>query len=233
MHKELLREAAMLCLDNTEQYIKDAEALVRISSFGHAFALAVLAEEEIAKAYLCYVHAESGSEIKGRWRKILTNHRAKQALQHVLTFGFKMRFTVFDVLDSVKGEIERGDVTENQAKDRAFRRLIEYPRRIMEEGSPESEEWDECLRWFETMQKDKEKALYVDINFEKGEVSSPKYMAKGEVQKYLSQVRERFEMTRFILSQPLSPEKRLQLRKSLPYIYSLVKKDNWIAFHQT
>ena len=36
-------KAVNLCLENVEQYIKDAELLIKNSSFGHAYALGVLA----------------------------------------------------------------------------------------------------------------------------------------------------------------------------------------------
>jgi len=222
--EKVLKEAVTLCLDNAEQYIKDAEALVKISSYGHAFALAVLAEEELAKAYVCYIHAESGLEIKGRWRRSLTEHRAKQAIQAGFAFWYKLASTMLDIIDSVRREVEQGDISENQAKDRLWRRMAEYPKRMEEEGSPESIEWDEYLKWFKTMREDKERGLYVDIDFKRGRLSSPRSLTIDEVKKYLSQIKERFEITKFIVNQPLSPSDKIRLKETLKSL-----KDELIA----
>ena len=51
--KEELIDAVGLTLENAEQFIKDAELLVENSSFGHASAFAILAYEEIGKAFTC------------------------------------------------------------------------------------------------------------------------------------------------------------------------------------
>lgn len=48
---KLLKEAVKLCLDNAEQFIKAGELLINNRSYGHAFALAVLGEEEADKIW--------------------------------------------------------------------------------------------------------------------------------------------------------------------------------------
>ena len=47
-----------MCLENVEQYHKDAELLIAIRSYGHALALVVLSEEEFAKAIMCHLWSE-------------------------------------------------------------------------------------------------------------------------------------------------------------------------------
>jgi len=47
-----LRKVAKESMRNAEQFIDDAEALLRKKSYGHAFALAVLGEEEMAKGIM-------------------------------------------------------------------------------------------------------------------------------------------------------------------------------------
>lgn len=64
--EKLLRKIALLSLTNAEQYVKDAEFLVRKRSYGHAFALAVLGEEELAKAVMYYLCAEGIFGIDGK-----------------------------------------------------------------------------------------------------------------------------------------------------------------------
>ena len=51
--KEELKDAVELCIENAEQYIKDAELLIESSSFGHAYAFGSLAYEEQGKAAGC------------------------------------------------------------------------------------------------------------------------------------------------------------------------------------
>jgi AbiV family abortive infection protein len=55
---KFLKKSVQLCLDNVEQYIMDAQFLVENGSYGHAFALAVLGEEELSKSFIYYTCSE-------------------------------------------------------------------------------------------------------------------------------------------------------------------------------
>jgi len=50
-----LNELIRLCLINAERFIEDAELLIEDDSYGHAFALAILAEEELVKASIYHI----------------------------------------------------------------------------------------------------------------------------------------------------------------------------------
>src|SRR5271157_5144760 len=89
---KLLKEAVQLCLDNVEQYIADAELLIKNESYGHAFAFTVLGEEELSKAFIYYgcsegLFPEYLVERVGRGYK---SHIQKQAMAEILAVVFKI-----------------------------------------------------------------------------------------------------------------------------------------------
>ena len=50
----MLKKVSIEALANAEQYVKDANTLMKVKSYAHGFCvLAVLADEEISKSYLC------------------------------------------------------------------------------------------------------------------------------------------------------------------------------------
>lgn len=54
----------------------------------------------------------------------------------------------------------------------------------------------ERLKPFEELQRERERAMYVEANFQKMEVTSPKDFKKPEAKQYLSHVKERVEALR-------------------------------------
>src|SRR2546426_4824608 len=82
-----LHQAARASVENAEAYIQDARTLIGRESNGHAFALLVLAEEEIGKSLLLLLRV-GGLEVPER---ILLTHESKQLLEVAV-------FNLFDFL---------------------------------------------------------------------------------------------------------------------------------------
>ena len=51
MSQNLYLKARSACVENVEQYIKDAKKLIEIESYGHAYALLIIGQEELGKAF--------------------------------------------------------------------------------------------------------------------------------------------------------------------------------------
>jgi AbiV family abortive infection protein len=75
--KEKLSIATKAVCDNVEQYVKDAEALIGIKSYKHAYALLVLAIEELNKPALLTLLFRY-PELNEAVRKNMTKHDIKQ-----------------------------------------------------------------------------------------------------------------------------------------------------------
>ncbi|MFQ6060832.1 MAG: AbiV family abortive infection protein [Thermoplasmata archaeon] len=78
------------CLDNARQFVEDAERLIESSSFGHAFSLLVLADEEMGKS-LMFLFSLFGLSLK---RSFLRSHARKQFVQ----LGVSLAWTFMDLL---------------------------------------------------------------------------------------------------------------------------------------
>ena len=59
MDNNLFYKASKESLDNAKLWIKDAEILMVNSSFGHAYSLLVIADEEVSKANVCWLVSEN------------------------------------------------------------------------------------------------------------------------------------------------------------------------------
>jgi len=202
MAEKILTEAVKLCLDNAEQYIKDAEVLVKNSSYGHAFALSVLAEEETAKAWMYYLCVQGILGVHGDWRKDIRKHRFKQKLAFMLTLMYKVGELIYEIQESVE---KMAEANSNKAKEIVLKKMKNFQERMVKSVTYQRGEFHESLKWFKGMQEEKEKALYVDLNIERKRLSSPKMFNKSEVRKYLSQVEKRLEMTKEGVNRPMIP----------------------------
>jgi len=78
--KEIAR-GFMLCTQNAEDLLDDAEVLINKGSYGHACALVILSEEEIAKCLMLATAATLDESDKISWMKFwrgFRKHKAKQ-----------------------------------------------------------------------------------------------------------------------------------------------------------
>lgn len=200
MTKKLLKEAVQLCLDNVEQYIKDAQLLVENGSYGHAFALTVLGEEELSKAYIYYTCSEGllPENFVKRVGRTRESHIRKQAIVATLTMTYKivelMKGIVKSSWEQAGGDLEkRGKIARKKLKA------------TVENLRKNKDNFYKFLERFATLEEDKEMGLYVDVNIAQGVLSSPKSLEKDKVEKHLAQVKKLFEFTRPLLMLTIPP----------------------------
>lgn len=231
LSEKTLRKAVDLCLDNAEQFTRDARILIQNSSFGHAFALSVLAEEEIAKAWMYAICAEGVIGTKGTWKRDIRDHRFKQSFGLLLGLIYKLVGLFREIKESVDKEAKGNS---RKAKKIALEKMKNFRERILESVTHQKGELHEYVKWFKKLQDDKEKALYTDINFREDTFTSPKKFKKWDVVNYLEQVGERFEMTRQMLSHRLTQSEiesiRLILRESL-MSYDEKDRNEWLRWY--
>lgn len=205
--QRFLRKAVQACLDNVEQYIKDAQLLVENGSYGHGFAFAVLGEEELSKAWIYHMCSEgllSISFIK-KVGKTRHSHIRKQVMAGTLALTYKF-------IEFFKGIVESS--WEEGGED--VRKRFEIARKELKEKTDDIRKNKEKYRHrffqsFEriaTLEEDKERGLYVDVKVEEGVLSSPKSLEKDMVEKHLAHVKDTFEFLKPLLMLTLPPSER-------------------------
>ncbi len=187
--------------------------LVADGSHGHAFALAILAEEELGKAHICFLAAEGLVRIEGRWLKNLYTHEAKQAIQAGLTFLSAMIFPMFsDALELSRSPEFKDPKAAKKIRKDWFRRHLKRLEEAARDGTPEAAEFQSRMKWFDKMDLQKQRGLYVDFN-DDGVPISPVDVAEETAQEYLKEVEDRLEVAKVALGKPLSREQKTELRK--------------------
>ena len=209
MTEKLLKEAVQLCLDNVEQYIKDAQLLVENGSYGHAFALAVLGEEELSKAFIYHMCSEGflPEDIAKRVGRTRDSHVRKQALAGTLTLTYK----IVELLQSiVKSSWEQAPKDLKKRREIVHEKLKETVDSMRRNKGKLKQRMFEFFERIATLEEDKESGLYVDVDITEGTLSSPKSLEKDKVEKHLAQVKRMFEFTKPLLTMAIpSSEKEL------------------------
>lgn len=191
--EKLLRKIALLSLKNAEQYITDAEVLVKKRSYGHAFALAVLGEEELAKAVMYYLCAEGIFGIEGKWRKDSLRHVRKQRFAFGIAFMYEIILIVEEAMNFAQKKAKGNTPRFGKIFEKKMAEILQKEQKLV---ASKHGDFYEHLKPFEELQKKREKAMYVEANLRKGEVTSPKDFKKSEAKQYISHVKERVEVLR-------------------------------------
>lgn len=214
MTEKLLKEAVQLCLDNVEQYIKDAQLLVENGSYGHAFALAVLSEEELSKAYIYHACSEGllPEDIVKRVGRTRESHIRKQAIAGAFTLSYK--FVEF-MQSIVKSSWEQAGPDLKKRRQIVHEKLKETMDNIRKNKDKLRHRIFEFMERVATLEKDKQKGLYVDVDIAQVVLHSPKLLKKDQVEKHLGQVKELFEFSRPLLMLTLPPSERKRAKAFL------------------
>jgi len=189
---DILQLVIRLSLDNAEKFLKDAELLINSSSFGHAFALTILALEETGKAIYCNWAKDGFVKVDDDFLKNLRTHKTKQkVLKEVLK------------LVILKAEI-------NNCRKSKKRRKIPFksssPPCLFLTELEESPQFKSIDAFYGELEKMKQLALYVDIG-ENGTPSEPGMFTKGVCDKYLRFVQAIFlSAKRGLLSKTVNEE---------------------------
>jgi AbiV family abortive infection protein len=189
--EKLLRKVSRLCLDNAERYAQDAKILLKKRSWAHAFALAVFAEEETAKAVMYHLCAEGIYGDKGKWRRETTKHKSKQSFAAWMAFIYEQSLLLEEAFEFARMKARNDPARARQIfetkRDEVLKR--ESMRVAQERG-----DLYRHLKYFEKLQEKREKAMYVEANIEEMKVGSPKEFKKSEAKEYVSHVEERLEV---------------------------------------
>jgi len=196
MKKSLFREGVKLCLENAEQWMNDAKLLMDNSSYGHSYSLLVFADEEIAKAYICWLVAEDMIPVNSKFvQDTFSKHRTKHETLVGIFLGAML-----------KEDLSKGQITIEQILKESSALTIEKIEKALEEI-------EKLLDFTEMM---RQKGIYVDKV--EGRMVSPKSIGKEESEELLQGVEHRFDYVKRLIGEISPSEKRSlkQFFKSLP-----------------
>jgi len=211
-----LENCANLSLENAEQYIKDAELLIENSSFGHAYAFAILAYEELGKTLMCifgmlvcwFTNKDVITPTIKGWNKTFKNHVTKQIIMRVIDELHIAVYQLFYQRCGVKeSEMKRLEVKDMKELTKKFIQSPDNAIKLIEsifsskekfekdlEGLLKDRSVDRVIEEFPSkrpLEKEKWRGLYVDYKEEK--FISPNMIEKEEAVRYLADVKGSFE----------------------------------------
>ena len=200
--KEELKDAVELCIENAEQYIKDAELLIESSSFGHAYAFGVLAYEELGKAVGCifrvlfYMHVNKDMLDKKKWRNRaqnpLMNHIEKQKIMKGIDTVIESLYPLFSAEElEISKEDKKGITKYFSDSPDSIIELVQLASSYISEFKADLEdlleESDRTAKDF-TLEEEKWRGLYVD--YKDGKFISPKTVGKDDAIRFLADVKK-------------------------------------------
>ena len=189
--EKFLRKVAKESFKNAEQFVNDAEILFGKKSYGHAFALGVLGDEELAKAILYSIAAEGIIGIKGKWRKTLRKHARKQIIAFIMALMYELILILKEAADFAKKKSKGNDRKFKQIFEKRAVEILQEEEKMVTQGRGEV---FTHLEPFGELQREREKAMYVDANLKALKISSPKRIKRSTAKRYISYVRERLEI---------------------------------------
>lgn len=180
---KILKQMSRQSLQNGIDFFNDALLIYNENkSYGHAFGLLILAEEEFAKAwYLHVVHERirnnimyfSDQEDAPKLSDIISNHKAKQTALEILA---KMTAIFMNKPDLP----HRDEVTDEEA--------FEVIKEIMDEiDNPREKNLKKAFKRIErdygAMQRNREEGFYVDFDANRKIINGPHKITKNECEK--------------------------------------------------
>lgn len=195
----LFREIAQAALTNAESLLEDARTLEGKGKFGHAFVLAVLADEEVAKARTFWLASQgfATTNLSGKslriGEKILEPfrlHKEKQIIQ------FATRW-IDSMIDPIFDEVTRALDTGPEGMWRAMTVAEEHIKEVAKDQA-KMESFLKPLLEFSQIQRERDRGLYVDI--QEGKLTEPSSFPADRCREFLEVVASEIEGARRLLS---------------------------------
>lgn len=200
--KALYRKAAIAALKNSQSVYRDARLLFEHDRSGRAFALAVVADEELAKAILYVVAAYNGPDALPGLRRVVRSHGPKQDLiefvAHIAEFaqpGYDEAYRIGRAVASGELKLEEGIDPVEYAMDRASEK--------MEAATGEGPVQGGGIELFDAgrVQTLKNACLYVDV-LPSGELCTPVTdgPSHSAIAEYLDGVKNRLSFVGWVIA---------------------------------
>jgi AbiV family abortive infection protein len=221
----LLGRLSHAAVDNAESLLADAKLLSGQGSFGHAFALAVLAEEELGKANTLWIATmdktatltkEGKLFLNGRPYEPFASHKLKQAVQ--LGPGF-----LLEQFDPIIAEISK--VAEKGPLDAdAVINIVDTQMALLSKDQDTFLKAVKPLLELAVLDQEKQDGLYV--GYLRDKIKKPSEFSKERCQEVIDRVSLRIGPTRNRIEAGIVPEAEAIFRT----LYPLFNKIDFHAF---
>ena len=208
-----LRAAIKSSLENSEQLHRDAEVLCATKSYCHAYALALMSEEEFGRAVIYHLISENlfvGEFLPKKLKSYLIDGQYEELAKQASTMGLVIVTNIEEMIahmmkvsynhsqSRLKNNSKMSENNNDQnLRDTEFNFInkirIEYAK-------------------FNTLHCAKERNFYVTFDFKNRKISTPDSVGKKEIEKYLVETKNRFESYKpfFSIKLTTSVEKRVK-----------------------
>jgi len=223
--ERLMRSLAEAALENAESLLFDSQVLYGNRSFGHDFALAVLAEEECGKATIMWLATLDKTArftkdrkvwLGGRSYEPFASHPMKQTVQLGPSFLLNLQEPVLKGIQQEQQPGTLNPIAMISSVDKYFEQLIAHPERLLEAVKP--------LIELGGLEPEKQSGLYVD--FSKGKIVKPSGFLGSRCQEVIERVSKEVESTRNRLRKGLPSG----LEGIFPMVYSLIEQIELVEF---
>jgi len=171
------------CLKNVDQYINDVRTLIDRKSYGHAFSLAILAKEELAKATSYFIVSSGVIDANDKaGKKLLKLLHSKHELK--IGFAYLLLF-VPEMISKLKDHVKKSKLPTREERIRDIS-IDLFDSSII---PLVSKMVDEHKRKWRKIQKLKLKGFYVDID-KNGTIITPDKFTEDEVATQLKELKE-------------------------------------------
>jgi len=200
-------------LENSEQLHIDAEVLCATKSYSHAYALALISEEEFGRAIIYHLISEKLFDeefLPKKFKSYLINRQywelAKQASTMGLAIVSNIEEIVGNMIEASKNHPQsRLNKNFKMSEKNNDQNLKDMEISLINKIQREHEN-------FNKLQDEKERNFYVTFNFKNRKMSLPEKVEKKEIEKYLAKTKNRFENYKpfFSIKLTASIEKRFK-----------------------
>jgi AbiV family abortive infection protein len=200
-------QACQLCIDNAEQYLKDAKVLKDIESYGHSLALATLGIEELSKAHLYHLVSQDVIQHTDSWiRGLRARNRGTRPLHRGVTdHTFKVLFqlaasaanlrTKYPILKrklvEFKEALDQLAQRKRQGEDisREYAALVEKYNEELSKHSQLIQDVEQILMTYFKLHHQKMRGFYIDI--ERDEIHSPTDITLEDIEALINELKAR------------------------------------------
>jgi len=220
-----------VCLENVEQFLLDAELLKKNKSFGHAYSLAVLGFEELAKFWMAFylftgVYKETDEELDFFQKDhIYKQFTSWEVLAYLLMLAWIDETRYQDEIKQLVEQLQKGIIS-NKAYERKLRKLLQKESNELEIAKRilEIEEVIKQLNMNpEIMDNKKQRGFYVgfDLRNKKIEYTPSSFIEEDII--LIETLRAHFEYSRELFLTIKNNLNRKATREDLENIRSLTR----------
>lgn len=194
---EQIHSAAFLAWRNAKRFFKDAKALIANQSYGHAFGLLALAEEEAGKALIFRFYAD-GYLRNPQWLAIATaKHEAKHATMGITVMLRLLYFFMFGLAPNESPRAQRKRWLKQgivPGTIRVLRQHLQDAAQDLPKAINTAADMVEELSHLGQLQLRREQGFFVDFHDASGEPTGPHEFSKADADKQLQMTKVRLSV---------------------------------------